>query len=337
MVCCAGLLKSLCCIGILGAAAAIAWRFGPWYNSSESDNSTFAALNACDGCCNGLQSNCAKPIDQVTFPMVHNAHSSKADYFLAYNNNKNMEEALIAGYRGLMLDSCICDGSIGEYVQEIFNGEDNGEAYLGFCHKSCDAGVRNPAQLLSNINSFLEVNENEVLILEFEINDDSLTNLFGAIEDSGLGKYVHVPSTFNSDNYEWPTMQTLIDANERLLLLAHGGEMQSCQTDKCPDILYKYDYIQQTNWNDDTCDIMGNSKEDRGFFMMNHWMNNDASGLPSPSNAAEFNTYESLRKRYERCDDDGGDGKRLPNIIAVDFWDVGDVLDFVRDVNEGKV
>ena len=128
MGCCARLLKSLCCIAILGAAAAITYRFGPWYNSSESesDNSiTFAALNACDGCCNGLQSNCAKPINQVTFPMVHNAHSSKADYFLAYNNNKNMEEALVAGYRGLMLDSCICDGSIGEYVQQIFKGEDN--------------------------------------------------------------------------------------------------------------------------------------------------------------------------------------------------------------------
>ena len=57
--------------------------------------------------------------------MVHNAHSSKADYFLAYNNNKNMEEALVAGYRGLMLDSCICDGSIGEQVHQIFKGEDN--------------------------------------------------------------------------------------------------------------------------------------------------------------------------------------------------------------------
>ena len=112
--------------------------------------------------------------------------------------------------------------------------------------------------------------------------------------------------------------------------------MQSCQTDKCPDILYTYDYVQQTNWNDDTCDIKGNSKEDRGFFLMNHWMNNDAS-LPSPTNAAEFNTYESLRKRYERCDGGGGDGKMVPNIIAVDFWDVGDVLDFVRDVNERNV
>lgn len=181
-----------------------------------------------------------------------------------------------------------------------------------------------------------KINTIQVLILEFEINDDSLTDLFGAIEASGLGKYVHRLSTYNSDNYEWPTMQTLIDANERLLLLAHGGGMQSCQTDKCPDILYTYDYVQQTNWNDDTCDIKGNSKEDRGFFLMNHWMNNDAS-LPSPTNAAEFNTYESLRKRYERCDGGGGDGKMVPNIIAVDFWDVGDVLDFVRDVNEGNV
>ena len=109
----------------------------------------FVALDACDGCCNGLESNCDLPVNEVLFPMVHNAHSSRDDLFLAYNNNEAMEWALVAGYRGLMLDSCVCDGSIGEQIQSFWKGETNkGENYLGFCHTSCDAGVRNPAEAL---------------------------------------------------------------------------------------------------------------------------------------------------------------------------------------------
>ena len=55
--------------------------------------------------------------------MVHNAMSSKDNLFAGYNNLKAMEGALVAGYRGLMLDSCICDGSIGETVQGILKGD----------------------------------------------------------------------------------------------------------------------------------------------------------------------------------------------------------------------
>lgn len=59
---------------------------------------------------------------------------------------------------------------------------------------------------------------------------------------------------------------------------------------------------------------------------MNHWQNNDLD-LPSKTNAEDFNTYESLSTRFGKCDE------RLPNIVAVDFWNTGDVLQFVEDQN----
>ena len=83
-----------------------------------------AALNVCDGCCNLAKSNCDLKVNEVTFAMVHNAMSSRENLFAGYNNLKSMEGALVAGYRGLMLDSCICDGSIGETVQGILKGGD---------------------------------------------------------------------------------------------------------------------------------------------------------------------------------------------------------------------
>ena len=86
--------------------------------------------------------------------MVHNAMSSRDHNFLGYNNIDSLKKALVSGYRGLMLDSCICDGSIGEDAQSFIAGEtmmDKGTNYLGFCHTSCDAGVRDPSEVLKNI------------------------------------------------------------------------------------------------------------------------------------------------------------------------------------------
>ena len=45
-----------------------------------------AALGACEGCCNGLSSNCSLRLNKATFAMVHNAMSSRDDLFVAYNN-----------------------------------------------------------------------------------------------------------------------------------------------------------------------------------------------------------------------------------------------------------
>ena len=59
---------------------------------------------------------------------------------------------------------------------------------------------------------------------------------------------------------------------------------------------------------------------------MNHWLNNEYD-LPSKSNAEEFNTYEALSNRFSKC------GVRSPNMIAVDFWNTGEVLKFVQDQN----
>ncbi len=54
--------------------------------------------------------------------MVHNTMSSRDNLFAAYNNLHPLEGALVAGYRGIMLDSCVCDGSIGEDVANAIKG-----------------------------------------------------------------------------------------------------------------------------------------------------------------------------------------------------------------------
>ncbi len=62
-------------------------------------------------------------LNESTFAMVYNAMSSRDDLFAAYNNVYPLKGALVAGYRRLMLDSCICNGSMGEDVTNAIKGD----------------------------------------------------------------------------------------------------------------------------------------------------------------------------------------------------------------------
>mmetsp|Transcript_5961 Transcript_5961/g.9219 ORF Transcript_5961/g.9219 Transcript_5961/m.9219 type:complete len:365 (-) Transcript_5961:395-1489(-) len=342
---CKNFIGTLVCTAILCGAGVVAYLYGPWNKDdggSEETPTTTTALtaksSACESCCNGLESNCDLPINQVTWAMVHNAMSSQDDSFYAANNDLSLEKALVEGYRGLMLDSCLCDGdNIIDVLQDYVTGNDEDnteEKYLGFCHGTCAAGSRNPTTVLNHIKAFLDINPNEVLIIEFEVGDGTLELLYQAINDSGLEKYVLRYEEENDGTIStWPTFQQLISANRRLILFAHNGGMASCETQTCPEgIFYTFDHFSQTNWNDgNTCVLRGSDTkvpDEHGFFLMNHWKNDENLDLPSKTNAEEFNTYDFLSTRFGKCKE------RMPNIVAVDFWNVGDVLKFVEDENK---
>ena len=53
--------------------------------------------------------------------------------------------------------------------------------------------------------------------------------------------------------------------------------------------------------------------------------------IPSASQASDLNSYSKLEERFDTCT-----GKRAPNLLAVEFWDEGEVLDFVKNENSGK-
>ena len=67
-------------------------------------------------CCNGLSTNCDLKVDEILFATVHNANHHVPPFS---NHGQSLEDALEAGYRGLQLDFCKCDGE------------------LRFCHGSC--------------------------------------------------------------------------------------------------------------------------------------------------------------------------------------------------------
>ena len=65
--------------------------------------------------------------------------------------------------------------------------------------------------------------------------------------------------------------------------------------------------------------------------LMNHWIESTPS--PKPSNAAIVNSRDVLMKRLRAFKRERG---RWPNLVAVDFYGVGDLIPVVRELNEGS-
>ena len=64
------------------------------------------------------------------------------------------------------------------------------------------------------------------------------------------------------------------------------------------------------------------------FFQINNWI--ETTPAPRPSNAEIVNGYAALLARARECRQERG---HLPNILAVDFYDVGDLFRVVRTLN----
>mmetsp|Transcript_4380 Transcript_4380/g.9709 ORF Transcript_4380/g.9709 Transcript_4380/m.9709 type:complete len:467 (+) Transcript_4380:131-1531(+) len=330
---CKRLVLSSICFILLAVAGIVTWRYGPWAKNSVSVESLVAESSACDNCCNGLESNCNLPVNKVLFPMVHNAHSSYDNNFMGASNNKPFEEALVAGYRALQFSTCLCKGFLSKALLERDAEWGLGESNLGFCHMSCGMGVRDPKDVLTNLKEFIETNPREVLIIEFDMLDGSSADLRTALQRSGLIDYVYHPQ----DEYyiaEWPTMEQLIDDNTRVLLFGNGDGMDSCPAKDCTDgILYANDHFGRTATDGsdlDSCESTISGDVSIGYFVMNHYQNSKLK-MPSKKKARELNSYSNLEVRMERCQ-----GQREPNLLAVHFWDEGEVLGFVSVVNSGR-
>ncbi len=68
-------------------------------------------------------------------------------------------------------------------------------------------------------------------------------------------------------------------------------------------------------------------RADSPLFQLNHWLE---KLTPMPADAAEVNAYPLLLARARQCQKERG---RLPNIVAVNFYGTGDVLDVVKTLN----
>ena len=262
--------------------------------------------------CNGLASNCGMAANELLYATVHNANHHE---FPFQNHNEELEDAIEAGYRGLFLDVCKCDG---ETV---------------FCHGSCNLGRRDPSTVFENINSFLNNNPMEVIIFNFEMStgDPTPTELWNVMSSvNGFTSKVYERTSAN-----WPTLKQMLDNQKQIIAFQHNGKAGFT-----PKIYDFFQYTMGTNWDFDSVSEISNYAEScairRGSSGSNFYsVNNFVTGTfgPNASASETVNEESYLKKRISDCE---STMNSKPNFINVDYWQKGDLVKVTMEENAAR-
>jgi hypothetical protein len=314
---------------------------------TPSDNA--AATQAC----NGSVELCDRPLDRVAFATAHNAMSSAEDGFVDPNHRRSLVKQLDAGIRGLLIDSLmarptdrrssaltVLDGEVREVARREV-GEAGTDALQDFlsrrlarptgppqpflCHIVCELGALPMEEELEKIRAWLDRNPNEVLVIVIQdlVSPEGTEKVF---RSSGL--YDRVWSWNPAEPA--PTLRAMVEANRRVLVMA--------EKDGSADDWYQSGYerlLKETPYDNPTLDALrsdsscrpNRGREANPLFLVNHWV---AVYPPRPSEAQRANARDFLRDRVERC---RAIRNAFPNLIAVDFAGIGDVVGVAAEVN----
>jgi hypothetical protein len=308
--------------------------------------------------CNGYPELCDRQLNEVAFPGAHNAMSAADADFFTPNQETGIPKQLKAGIRVLLIDAhygikresgpVLTDlkrergGKIDESIREQFGkdavervedisnrfatrgGEGQSRPYL--CHVVCELGATDLVEALTGIREFLDTHPDEFLIIVIEdyVSPDDIEKAF---QESGLVRYAHV----HERDAPFPTLRELIESDKRILVMAendNGGGAIPWYHDgfelmqETPFTFHSAEELQAAA----SCDP-NRGGTDGPLFQLNHWVEK----LPrSPDLGAQVNAYDFLFRRAKECD-----RRRdlLANLIAVDFYDEGDVFESARKLN----
>lgn len=251
--------------------------------------------------CNGAEALCERPLDQVAFPGTHNAMSNADEGWTFPNQHHGLERQLQDGVRAFLMDT---------YLDE--------DGVPALCHGTCSAGSRPLLDALEAFRAFLDENPGEVLI--FILQDDlSVDETAAVLQQSGLQDFV-----YTWDGGAWPTLGALAEAGTRLVVSAENEgpppDWYHHAWDLFWDTPYDFDSAEEFS-----C-ALNRGSADNPLFLVNHWI----GPLPYDARAAEVNVYEVLYARAAQCQEEGG---QIPSVVAVDFYDEGDLFEVVAALN----
>ena len=334
-----------------GAAALAALALGILVIARRPGGDELAAVLSSG--CNGHETLCERTLDEVTFATTHNSMSSADAGFLIPSHTGTIIDQLDFGIRGLLVDVWRAapreDGlvetdlggqtredivaELGESTVEAverlrgrelsFDGSEIEGAQLYLCHQMCEIGAAPLEPALREIRGWLDRHPRDVVILF--IQDQTASELIeSSIEASGLAE-----RAWDGDlgpGSAMPTLGEMIDADKRVVIMDendggatawyHDGFVVAQDTPfdhKSPD--------------DMSCDRL-RGQSDSPLFLVNHWV---ATIPPNPTDAAVVNEHAFLLERAQRCERERG---LQPTLLAVDFYETGDVLG-VTDVLNG--
>jgi hypothetical protein len=259
--------------------------------------------------CNGQSEVCSKPYNEVAFLTTHNAYNTGSEGFSLPNHNYGVAQQLQDGVRAFMLDVYSLFGTTVQY------------------HGTFTLGSQDLNDDLVEIRQFLDNNPNEVVTLILECYVSAAT-MEHELNVSGLSSYLFTKVA----GQPWPTIQEMIDNNERLVVFTDEDDAGAGQD----WYHYAWDYMVETHYsvNDvqDFTDQYNRGDASNDLFIFNHFVTSATLGTGSESDSQIANEYTFL---MDRILNHYAGYQKFPNFITLDFYEHGGGLQVVQDLNAG--
>ena len=300
--------------------------------------------------CNGQVQLCDRRFDRVALAGAHNAMAYPGSGFQSTYQGRSIRDQLGGGVRALLLDvyqgtpngAQVCTDptplKVAQLTREIGKagvdrlialrdsmcppaGGPTSALYL--CHGFCETGATLLADELREVRDFLREHPREVVALVLEDYADA-ADIADAFDDAGLAHQAlrHRPGT------RWPTLQTMIRSGKRLVVFSQrqGGTPRW--------LLPAFEEMQDTPYEFRSVDEFS-CAPNRGpatapLLLVNHWLSTPDGAATAPT----VNSRDQLLARVAQC---AAERRMVPNILAVNFAETGDLVDVVDAINRSDV
>ncbi|KAF2251659.1 hypothetical protein BU26DRAFT_241223 [Trematosphaeria pertusa] len=288
--------------------------------------------------CNNSPSLCEKAYNNITHLGAHDSaflRDESTSFSTSGNQFYDSTTQLDAGVRLLSAQVHLKNGSTG-----------SDEWHL--CHSDCDlldAGTLE--NWLSEIKTWMDANTNDVVTILLVNSDNAAASDLGSqFQSAGIDKYAYTPPSTSTIPQEWPTLQSLISNNTRLM--AFVASLSTPSSDY-PYLMDEFTFIFENPFEtadpeDYSCDpdrptsltTSAQAASSGRMFLMNHFLYSTALfGIETP-NATYVNVTNaqtglgSLGESISNCT---GVYSKAPTFVLVDFFNVGPAIESVDAAN----
>ncbi|HYF25019.1 MAG TPA: hypothetical protein VD931_04700 [Baekduia sp.] len=301
--------------------------------------------------CNGLAVLCERRLDQVVLPGTHNSMSAadRPGWFFA-NQTKPVPEQLRDGIRVLMLDphygvvdaqgrvrtDLQAEGTSRNRVARQLGVESvgvaerlagrlglvpsDGEREIFLCHTLCELGAERISDVLGDLRGFLERHLSEVVVVIVESSVEA-----GEVESEFRAADLEPYLATLRRGAPLPTLRQMIASGRRLVVLdqGDGGDAPWYHA----GFVVAQDTRIATVAKAPTACVPGRGTPESPLLLLNHWIDRFP---PPPRWNRQVSRRSTILRRARACRARLG---RIPNMVAVDFYDRGDVVAAVRALN----
>lgn len=343
-------VAAIALLGVLVLAASSLMAVRPTVGDDPPPEAAAAAELACDG----WVQLCDRPYDQVAFAATHNAMAAADEPgWLFAEQPDGLVDQLDHGVRVLLIDTWLGQptnrsgivttvaadykralaGSNEEIgtevtastlrVQHLLGLTPTGDPAPYLCHNLCEFGATRWEPAMAQVAAWMAAHPREVVTLFVQDEGVSPSQTAEVFRQSGLLPYVATQAV----GRPWPTLGQMIDSGHRLVVLMENQDGGTTYPWQLPG----FSLVQDTPFHftsaaQFSCDRLRGSA-DSPLLLVNHWLSNQLSRV---SDSAKINAQDVLGPRVMQCQQER---HHLPNFVAVNYYDEGDLFQVVDQLN----